>query len=439
MPIIIDSNGQMTTAAPPNIRRSEAVNEIISDRPSFLVRWGLSIFLLVLVGIIGLSWFVRYPDVVAAKAKLTSLNAPKAIVTKAGGKLVSLKVKENDLVEPGTIIGSMESLGNPEQVLQLDSTINRLATLNENDNIANLKNFSQSKYARLGELQLAYQTFIQALLNYCNYVPGGFYVKKRSLLIIDQGHLQKLRIQINQQKDLSQQDMALELKTMEAQERLLKDTVISPLEYRAEKSILLGKMQSQPTVNSSIISNEGQQIDKQKEMLELDNQILQQKMIFIQALGTFKSSIDEWKSKYLLLAPIHGKVAFATFLQPSQQLQAGQTICYVNPEASIYYAEMFIPQNNFGKVAIGQKVLLNFQAFPTQEYGSLEGKIDFISRIPSDSGYLAKIILTNNLVTNYNKKIQFRDGLTASAQIITKDMSLLKRLYYTLIKNVKEK
>lgn len=36
-----------------------------------LVRWGLSVFLLVLVGIICLSWFIRYPDIVTAKAKLT--------------------------------------------------------------------------------------------------------------------------------------------------------------------------------------------------------------------------------------------------------------------------------------------------------------------------------------------------------------------------------
>ena len=162
-------------------------------------------------------------------------------------------------------------------------------------------------------------------------------------------------------------------------------------------------------------------------------------MIFLQALNTFKNAVEDWKSKYLLISPLHGRVAFATFLQTSQQLLAGQTICYVNPENSSYYAEMFIPQNNFGKVATGQKVLLNFQAFPNQEYGSLVGKIDFISRIPTDSGYLAKVVLTQGLTTNYNKSIQFRDGLIATSQIITKDMRLLQRMYYTLMKNVEQK
>jgi multidrug efflux pump subunit AcrA (membrane-fusion protein) len=438
MPIIIDAKGEMTTALPPRVRRSEAVNEIISDRPSFLVRWGLSVFLLVLVGITCLSWFIRYPDIIAAKAKLTSLNAPKAIVTKAGGKLVALNIKEDDKVEAGTIIGAMESIGNPRQVLQLDSMVVSLTQLVEANTTSNLKQFTQIKYAQLGELQTAYQTFVQALLTYCNYTPGGFFVNKRYLLITDKGRLQNLKSKLEAQKILSEQDLVLEQKTMEAQEQLLKDKVISPLEYRNEKSKLLSKLLSLPPADAGIISNAGQQTDKQKEMMELDNQIIQQKMIFIQALSTFKNAVEDWKNKFLLIAPIKGKVAFATFLQIAQQLQSGQTICYINPENSSYYAEMYIPQNNFGKVSTGQKVLLNFQAFPNQEYGSLVGKIDFISRIPSDSGYLAKVILTGGLTTNYNKNIQFRDGLTATSQIITKDMRLLQRMYFTLMKNVEQ-
>ena len=439
MPIVIDAKGEMTTALPPRVRRSEAVNEIISDRPSFLVRWGLSIFLLVLVGIICLSWFIRYPDIVTAKAKLTSLNAPKAIVTKTGGKLVSLNTKEDDMVEAGTIIGAMESIGNPRQVLQLDTMLHSLTQLVEANNTSNLKYYTQTKYAQLGELQTAYQIFAQALLTYSNYIPGGFFVNKKSLLITDKDRLQNLQQKLETQKILAEQDLVLEQKTMEAQEQLLKEKVISPLEYRIEKSKLLSKMLSLPPADAGIIANAGQQTDKQKEMMELDNQIIQQKMIFIQALSTFKNAVEDWKNRFLLIAPLRGRVAFATFLQTSQQLQLGQTICYINPENSSYYAEMFIPQNNFGKVATGQKVLLNFQAFPNQEYGSLVGKIDFISRIPTDSGYLAKVVLTEGLTTNYHKNIQFRDGLMATSQIITKDMRLLQRMYFTLMKNVEQK
>ena len=81
---------------------------------------------------------------------------------------------------------------------------------------------------------------------------------------------------------------------------------------------------------------------------------------------------------------------------------------------------------------------MEFPSYPHQEYGKLEGRLDFISNISTDSGYLARVSFTNGLKTNYNKEIQYRDGLTAQAQIVTKDMRLLERFYYNLKKVVRE-
>ena len=139
----------------------------------------------------------------------------------------------------------------------------------------------------------------------------------------------------------------------------------------------------------------------------------------------------------MLIAPVSGKISFATFLQENQQLQENKTICFINPENTQYFAEVFIPQANFGKVRLGQKVLLKFPSYPFQEYGSVIGKIDFISNITTDSGYLAKVILPNALTTSYKKQVQFREGLQAQGEIITQDMRLLQRFYYNIIKQVK--
>ncbi len=71
-----------------------------------------------------------------------------------------------------------------------------------------------------------------------------------------------------------------------------------------------------------------------------------------------------------------------------------------------------------------------------QEFGSVTGWLDFISAIPTDSGYVAKIFLPKGLTTNYNKEVQYREGLTAKAEIITKNMRLIERLYFNLKKEV---
>ncbi len=187
-----------------------------------------------------------------------------------------------------------------------------------------------------------------------------------------------------------------------------------------------------PQINAAIISNQSQQNDKQKEILELENQIAQQKAIFIQALNTLQSQLDEWCKKYILTAPVDGKVSFVGFVQENQHLQANQMLCYINPHNSTYYAEMIIPQTNFGKIAIGQKVLLKFAAYPFQEFGAVNGVIEFIKEQPSDSGYVAKVALPNGLISNYKKRIQYRDGLNAQGEIITNDVRLLQRVYYSV-------
>ncbi|MCA6486505.1 MAG: HlyD family secretion protein, partial [Chitinophagaceae bacterium] len=87
-------------------------------------------------------------------------------------------------------------------------------------------------------------------------------------------------------------------------------------------------------------------------------------------------------------------------------------------------------------VSVGQKVLLKFQAFPHEQFGSVAGKVEYISSTPTDSGYLAKVILPKGLVTSYGKKLHYQYGLLAQADIITENMRLLERFYYNIRKQI---
>ena len=241
-----------------------------------------------------------------------------------------------------------------------------------------------------------------------------------------------------EQKSLKEQDLSLSQKTFNANQKLANDKVISDFDYTTEKSNLLNKKLILPQINNEVINNESQQNEKFKELEELDNTIAQQKAIFQQALNTLKSQIDEWKKKYLLVAPIDGRVAFATYVQENQQLQVNQTICFINPENSHYFAQITIPQSNLGKIAVGQKVLLKFPSYPFPEYGALQGRIEFISHITTDSGYYARVSLVDGLRTSFNAHIQYREGLKGQAEIITRDMRLLERLYLSFLSQVKK-
>lgn len=77
-------------------------------------------------------------------------------------------------------------------------------------------------------------------------------------------------------------------------------------------------------------------------------------------------------------------------------------------------------------------------AYPYQEFGAVKGRLDFISNIPTDSGYLAKVVLPISLKTNYKFNIQYHEGMLAQGEIVTADTKLSDRLFYqfkSLMKN----
>lgn len=85
------------------------------------------------------------------------------------------------------------------------------------------------------------------------------------------------------------------------------------------------------------------------------------------------------------------------------------------------------------------RVQLRFDAYPYQEMGFVKGKLDYVSPIASDSGFLASVHLLNGLHTNLNRTIHYKTGLKSEALIITKDMRLLERMYYSVRKSISPK
>ncbi len=422
--------------------RSEPMQEILSRQPSFMAKWALLFFASILLMLLAGTWFIRYPDLVTAKARLNSVNAAKEVITKTEGKLLKIAVKENDTVQKGQLLGYMESLAQPNAILQISQqieTIGAFISQNKTDEIVQFfPDYSnQQLLTQLGELQTNYQTFIQAFITFKDYLSNGFYLRKKAMLAMDMVTIQKQTGILATQKELLEKDLALSNETFNANKSLAKDKVISSMDYRNEESKLISKKLSLPQINASIINNEAQQNDKKKEIAELENQIMVQKSVFVQALQTIKSQIQAWEFKYLLKAPVAGTVAFTGFFQENQEMKAGQSLFYVQPTNTAYFVEMLVPQYNFGKVKQGQDLLLKFQAYPYEQYGAVVGNIASINTAPTDSGYLAKVVLPNGLTTNYKKVLQYHNNLTAQADIITENMRLLERFYYNIAKQIR--
>ena len=275
MPIQINETGEITELngqdnGSNHLLHSTDVTELISKKPSFILRWGVGILFLIAACLLTSTWFIRYQDIVTATGVLNSVNAPKKVIVKTPGKLVKLFVKEDQQVIKWELLGFMESTASHSDVIELAAMLDTI-TIMIDDNMSNkLDDFLATNFKNLGELQTVYQTFSQSFQEFGSYLKNGFYLRKKKMLALDMSYLQQLNAELLQQKILLTQDLALTDSTFRAQETLKNNKVISPMEYRNEKSKLIARQMTLPQVNSSIISNESQQNEKLKEIAALN-------------------------------------------------------------------------------------------------------------------------------------------------------------------------
>ncbi len=58
---------------------SEEAQAILGKAPSWVVRWGITVVFAIFAGILLGCYFIRYPDIFAAPAVITTLNPPRPI------------------------------------------------------------------------------------------------------------------------------------------------------------------------------------------------------------------------------------------------------------------------------------------------------------------------------------------------------------------------
>jgi HlyD family secretion protein len=421
-------------------RHSDEVQDIIGAAPGWLLRWGISLFFAVLVLIVMLGALIKYPDIVNAQLKVDSPNSPKPVVAKMSGKLVQLLVNEHQNVTANEPLAYLESTADHAKALTLLSNLEKLQQQVLQGKPADDAFINSTDNTQLGELQSAYQTFSQEYLLYKSTVGNGFLIKKKGYLQNDLANLNKQQQQLASQKDNEQKDFALASEEYDMHKKLAQQKVETKAELRQEESKYLAKKTSMLQTESAIVNGDANYAAKQKEILELDNQVLEEKSKFLQALNSLISTAEDWKSKYVLSASQAGKLSYAGIIQKNQVLASGQEIFYVDPGNEAFFGEMNIPQNNMGKVKEGQEVLVKLRSYPFEEYGMIRGRIQYIADVPyKDSVFISKVDFKMRQSSDLKRPIHLKQGMMADAEIITQDATILQRITRSFLKILNNK
>jgi hypothetical protein len=319
----------------------------------------------------------------------------------------------------------------------LEQEVNRLLSIAETGNVEQVNKANPPLFFQLGELQKSYQAFHDNLIRTKAFLTNGAYRSKKSVLNNDLGTMTNIDQNLKNQLKLLESEMALASEQLATQKRLAAKGFVAEKDVQAANSTFLSKKQSYEQAKNSIENGKLSYNQKSYEIVDIDRQIVEQKNSLIQSITTLKSEIEQWKQRYLLRSPASGKVTFISSIQENVQLKAGQELFYVQPEGEGFYGEIKLGQYNLGKVVNKQEVLVKVTSYPYQEFGIVRGTINQIAELPKDSLYTVKVNFPDLLKTDSQYEIPFKNGMTATAEIVTEELSLLDRFFSEVRRVVK--
>jgi multidrug resistance efflux pump len=411
---------------------SESIQDIIGTNPPFIVRWGNTFMFVICVILISLCWIIKYPDTILSQITIKTNVNPKPVTAKFDGKLIKLLIKDGDIVKRGQHLGYLEGLANVDDILELENNLYKIDTLLINNQWDIIKNINFIKFNRFGEIQSPFETFYISLQTLQAYWNGNLNTSKKQLIQGEIKTISNLSSNLAEQEKELRKDLKLAEDEYKANLNLFFDNVIPLIELQQIESKYIAKKLAYKQLQSSILNNHSSQFSTSKQLVDINDNIEQEKLNFIKQFNILKNEISNWKHQFILTASDNGKVSFAGSIEEFQSVAKGQDICYVMPDNISYLGEVFLDQYNLGKVESGQTVIIKLKSYPFEEYGVVRGVIENISEIDVNKQYLVKVKLPNGITTNMNKKLKFRFGMLGDAEIITKNTKVIDKLIYKL-------
>lgn len=84
-------------------------DQLYNYRPTWILRWGITIFFVFLLLVISVSGFIRYPDIVPATVEITTINPPANLISKVNGKIEIIFTEEGESITKGQVLAILES------------------------------------------------------------------------------------------------------------------------------------------------------------------------------------------------------------------------------------------------------------------------------------------------------------------------------------------
>lgn len=409
--------------------RSDEVQEILAYIPHWMIRWGLSIILVMVIGLMTLSWLIRYPDIIAGDFVLSTETPPVKLAAPQAGKLTHIRLEQGSTVQEGDIIAEMESPITQEGIAFLVAYLDHSAKLLKNPGVR----LPMPQELVFGPLQPAFNELAKQSIAYQQWALDPYEQQLGHNLREKIRQYEALLVIHNRQQELGVAELETASNKFAISRSLYEDSVLAQATFFQEESQYRSKALELEGMRKTGTMDRITLTDLKRQLLEWE-QNRQEKSRRLQedirlARSVLSNGLENWQQGFLITAPYQGRLEMIQEVIPNQYVAAGTALFALIPPQSSYIGILKVPAAGYGKIKAGQKVRIRLDQFPAHQFGFLIGEIGEIALIPAEKKYRIEVRLPQGLLTHYGEELPFSPEMTGKAEVVTEDLRIWDRLF----------
>ncbi|MCP3930718.1 MAG: HlyD family efflux transporter periplasmic adaptor subunit [Bacteroidetes bacterium] len=412
--------------------RSEEVQEFLGTPPGWMLRWGSTMILATVVMLGYLSWWVKYPDTVEAKIRITTFDPPKKIFAENSEYLSHLLVANDDTIKRNAIIGVYENPADFQDILVLEDQLNNIDI---SIDLTELLAFQPARNLMLGSLQENYSRLLTELGQYSllSRFNTGMISSNQN-----RSSIERLQAGIASNNDkIRQIDVQLNvLRKNQKKYQDLANTKYVPRRKLEELYSQISRLEQEKIgINSTIRMIEAEIAGITGEIsnarTENKENTSSSQILLREYFDQLKNAIQKWKSENLVTSPIRGVVSFTnTFLAEQSYVEKGTELLVILPLTETEIVGIIdLPVSGSGKVKNEQKAIIKMHGYPALDFGTITGQIVRKGKIASEGVIPVEVTFPQGLMTSRNLELPFEQEMTGTAEIITDEKRFIERIF----------
>jgi HlyD family secretion protein len=413
---------------------SYELGKAVRELPPLYTRLLAGSMTMLVLGAIAWAHFSKVDEVAVTQGELIPAQQVRPVKALEGGVIQEIRVKEGDRVQKDDILieqdaslpqTAIDRLERSAELIRQD--IARL----EAERTGQTQTGTALQDQLLGARLQDFDTRRAAAIAEANRQSAGI-AEARAKLVQLQGNLDNARLALANAQEREQSLRTLvdgaipRFDYLEAKDRLTQaqDQVASlQQEIVAQRQAIRQAEQAFQSARETA-NNLGSQ--RQSEIL---TQLNQRREELTNIEGQIEQASKQ-RDQQIIRAPVSGRIYNLEATLGEGTVEPGEELLSILPDDSSLILEVKVLNRDIGFISEGMRAKVKLATFPFQEFGTIEGKVIQISpnaTLDRDLGpvFTARVELNRSTIRVYNRDVPLAPGMAATAEIVTRQRSVL--------------